>query len=422
MGRMNHIFPSLINEVVPGPSKNSLPSKGVSSVRYEIRSTMRTGIFWRNALGLMVSEPAALSTTAPEYIYITIEYEFDSGVRIDARELLSEKVNDTNHAEYQGVVKALTELESNPTWNNHRKFSYTVGISREALDSVGGVAYLNDVDMVVGLDEHRESIHPYSAPGQRQQISDILTEEDGCIQRYLVVDNSSIYGTRWVNTGVRLFELRPMQIPHLDDGVYVTTSTGLSGETKTEFYKHTDADKALGLYRNRAEAETYGAPEARFKAELKERENELAIQKLSLAQEKQDMDSERQSREEHYKNEDLRRKREKEDMDADRTRREEEYKNEDLRRKREKEDMEVRAHRHKEDMERQRERLNMERERIEFDRKTQGDHRKFEYEQLNHGRREQTDALKYSVEIAKMLLSMAGVGLGIAALVVKKAK
>jgi len=404
MGRLSHVFPSLTSNVVPGPSKNAFPAQGTSSVRYEVKSTMRTGVFWRNAMGLMVSEPAAISMVADEYIYITIEYEFDAGVKIDARELLSEKINDNNHAEYQGVVKALSELERNPTWANHRRFSYTVGISREALDAVGGVAYLNDVDLIVGFERHRESLNPYSAPGQRQQVSELLSNEDGCTQRYMLIDNSSIYGPRWINTGVHVFELKPLQIPHLDDGVYLTTQNGRDEDATTRFYSYADAEKALGLYRHRVEAETYGSPEARFKADLKEAEQELAREKVEMARDRQSME------------------RDKQEMEADRHRREEEIKNDDLRRKREREEIDARKQRHKEEVDRQRERMDMERERIEFERKTYSERQKFEYDQVSHTRKDQTDTVKSAIEISKLLLSMLGVGLSIAALVAKKSK
>jgi hypothetical protein len=404
MGRLNHIFPSLISDVVPGPNNKDLNSKH-TSVNYQMSSTMRTPIFWRNALGIVVCEPSTVSTTADEYFYIKIEYEFDPGVKIDARELLSELELPDNHVERKGIVDALYTLEHEPMWYNQRKFSYTLGISREDLEKVGGVVYLNDVDLVIGFEKHRDAVaHPFSQPGQRQRLNESFALEEGLTQRYLMVDNSGIYGQRWVNTGYDVFELKSVSDPQLRDGVYVTTRSSINSEPETVFYEYADAEKALGLYRNRAEAESFGSPEARFKAELKEAEHDLSLEKIAVQKHKQEI-----TREQH-------------ELDAERKRQDDHYKEEDARRKREQERLDQEVRRHKEDVERQRERMEMERNRIEFERQTYSERQKFEYDMRSRDRKDETDQWKSAVEVGKLFLSVVGVGLGLAALIVKRQK
>lgn len=404
MGRLNHLFPSLVSDVVPGPTTHNLNAKH-TCVQYRMHSTMRTPIFWRNALGVVVCEPSSVATTAEEFFYITVEYEFDNGVKIDARELLSELELPDNHVERKGIYDALNTLEREPTWYNQRKFSYTLGISRANLEKVGGVVYLNDVDLVVGLEKHRDvAVHPYSQPGQRQRLSESFIDEEGLTQRYLLIDNSGIYGQRWVNTGYSVFELKPVADPQLRDGVYVTTRNSIHTDPETVFYEYADAEEALGLYRNRPEAEAFGSPEAKFKAELKQAEQDLAREKMDLQRNKQEVD-----REQH-------------ELETERKRQDDHYKEEDARRKREQDQLESDIKRHKEDMERQRDRLKMERDRIEFERQTYSERQKFEYETASRDRKDQTDQWKSTVEIGKLFISVVGVGLGLAALIVKRQK
>lgn len=404
MGRLNHIFPSLVSDVVPGPTPQGHQSKH-TSVNYQMRSTMRAPLFWRNALGIVVCEPGAVATTADEYFYITIEYEFDPGVKIDARELLSELELPDNHVERKDIYDALNTLEREPAWFGQRKFSYTLGISRETLEEVGGVVYLNDVDLVVGFEKHRaEAVHPYSQPGQRMRLNETVTPEDGLNQRYLLVDNSGIYGPRWINTGYSVFELKPVADPQLRDGVYVTTRATSHADPETVFYAHADAEKALGLYRNRPEAETFGSPEAKFKAELKQTEQDLTRDKMELQRNKQEIE-----REQH-------------ELETERKRQDEHYREEEARRKREQEQLDLDIRRHKEEMDRQRDRLKMERERIEFERQTYAERQKFEYDMTARERKDQTDQWKSAVEVGKLFLSVVGVGLGLAALIAKKQK
>lgn len=393
MGRLNHVFASLIGEVVPKP----LPFQGrsrASSYKMEVVNGIRAPVFWRNALGIVVQEASGISATSEEYLYINIEYEFDPGVRVDARELLAELQLPENHVERKRIYEALKRLESTPGWDGHRVFSYTLGISRETLEAAGGVAYLNDVDLVVGFSEYQDAIpHPYSPPGQRLRLSETITEEDGFLQRYLLVDNAGTYGPRWVNTGYGVFELIGQADPQLQDGVYVTTRTGRHGRVETTHYPLTDADEKLGLYRTRSEAEAFGKPETRFQAEIKQMEQELLREKTQMAKLKQEME------------------REKHDMELDRRRQEAALAALDAERQR-----------HREDMERQRERLKAERDQLEFERQLYSDRMKFQYEIRTRERKDQSELLKAVIDVGKALLGIISVAMSIYAVVKKNHK
>lgn len=226
--QLDHAYATLVAEPMPGPQPTIRGRNKVnSSFRMEIVNTMQVPVFWRNALGIIVNEPPAFcDNNTPECLYITIEYEFDRQTQIDIRELLSEIAGSVNHAEAKGIVKSLEALNKTPS-AVQRKFSYTLGVTREKLEQLGGVVYLNDVDLVVGFEAYRETaLHPFSPPGQRQRLSMSLETVAGFNQQYLLVDNSGVYGNRWLNTGVTVVELNAIPDARLRDGVYVTTRTG----------------------------------------------------------------------------------------------------------------------------------------------------------------------------------------------------
>lgn len=344
-----------------------------------------------------MQEPTALTATNEEGIYFTIEYEFDSGVKIDSRDILDSLEPHVNAKEHKAIVDALNRLEHTPVWNNDRAFSYTLAITREELDKAGGVAYLSDVDIVVGYKEHQEvACHPYSQQGQIDRMNESLDHREGLHQRIIVVDSAAMFGPRWVNTGQGIYEVQPIQDGTRQDGVYVTSYSGRHKEPKTEFYTHDEAEDALGLYISRAQAEAYGSPEKRWKSELQERERALQEEKVNFTEAKQRYD------------------REKSELERERASREEYYRDEEARRKREQADLDERSRQQNAEVDRQREALRLERERIMSQ-------QKFDQELFTRDRKDQSERLKAMLDAGKALLGIVSVGLSIYALAQKNA-
>jgi hypothetical protein len=391
--QLNHVFPTLIGDVVSGP-KEFQGKRRTTSVNIQMTSTMRTPVFWRNALGIVVVEPPTAATTHEEMFYVTIEYDIDPGVNIDSRELIDELNLPEKHVERKRIYEILTRIEREPTWQRPRRFNYTIGISAEQLTQYGGVVYLNDVDLVIGFEQYREAaLHPYSPAGQRQTIADQTPIINGVQQQYLFVDNSGINGVRWVNTGFGVFELRAHRDPAINDGVYVTYGDGRYAKPKTDFYPLEEAETALGLYLNKAQAESFGSPEERFKTQMKEIEQEITRDKMETTRLKQEAE------------------REKSTLEEARHRREHQVKEEDERRRRDQEEREREDKRIRDDFDRQREKLKADRERFQFD-----------MDMRKHDRKDQSDVMKASIEIGKTLLGIISVSLSIYALVKKNQK
>lgn len=375
----DHAVSTLVGDVVPGP----ISRKGVhyrSAVRIEITNNIRKAVFWRNALGMCVTEPPGTPNISDERLYISIEYGFGDGVVIDYRDMLDEIDLPENHAERKEIVKALNMLDNGHEWYNQRVFSYTVSVSRHQIEKAGGVVYISDLDLVVGFGENASAaIHPFTPPGAKRYLNEQLRHCRGFAQEYLLVDNSGYYGNRWINTGFDVFELRAVSDPALRDGVYITTRVSTEKEPATIYYVLDDADKTLGLYPTRIQALEFGSPETRFQKELKEMEQQLARDKALLAQQRQEAEQEK-------------------------------HEAEMIRRK------------HTEELERSKEKLEWERSRLEYDRNMYAERQKFEYDMASRDRKDRSDVLKATMDIGKTILGLMSIGLSIYALVKKSQK
>lgn len=373
---IQHVFPVMVSEVVPGPDMTQLGrGRNRTSIEMRVINTMREPVFWRNALGMVVKEPSEINPKEEEALYIVIEYHFDSGVKIDPQDMLTEARFRNIKVERERVYEALKTLEQSPRHYKERSFHYTLALTRDELEAQGGVVYLQDVDMVVGFQTHVDTAqHPHTTQGHYQQLNDTLKNEPGIHQRFLLNDNGGRIGSRYINTGYDVFELKPSNDPQLRDGVYVTVKHNGNPEPISLFYSIEEADKALGLYVNRAEAETFGAPEARFKADLKEREQDIEREKLNLRDRRNSMDEEQKEQERRHKQQE-----------------------EELRQRK--------ARFEEEQRQRQREQ-ERQKEQFEHERKMHEERARFEYDMRSRDRKDNSDALKAAVDIGKAILSV----------------
>jgi hypothetical protein len=378
----------------------------VTSTRFEVISTFRQPVFWRNALGITLTEAPASSPNAPEGFYVNVEYEFEQGVKIDARELLNDLRLPENSPVRKELYTALQGLNQLPQWGAQRNFKYTVGITKEELDAASGVVYLRDLDLVVGYEKYREeALHPYTNAGVLGMLSDTVDmAQAGFSQRYIFVDNNQSLNSRWINTGFEVFELKAIRDPQLENGVYVLVKDQSHSEARTIHYDLETAEKELGLYINRVQAETFGRPDKRFEVELKEREQDLAREKVEFSERKATLD------------------RQKADIVADRERLDQEIKDEDHRRKLEQQRWDEQVRRAQDRADREREAWKAEQDTFTFERKRRSEREQFEYEDRSRDRKDQSEYFKASMDVAKAVLGILSVGLSIYAVMQKSKK
>jgi hypothetical protein len=401
---IKHLFASRVSD-------NLLAYKGtsgltVTSTRFEIVSTMRAAIFWRNSLGLTVIEAPAASPSAAEGFYVNITYEFEQGVKIDARELINELRVPENSAVRKELYAALQNLESKPAWGVQRNFKYTLGISRQELDDANGVVYLRDLDLVVGYERYcAEALHPYTNAGVLSMLSDTVDRsEKGFFQRYLLVDNNQRGGSRWINTWFGVYELKPISDPQLEDGVYVIVKDQSHAEPQTTHLKMEDAVQQLGLYVSRLEAETFGRPDKLFEAELKQHERELLQEKADFAQLKQTLE------------------REKHDLQMDRERHDSAVKAEEHRMRMERDRFDEQVKRQEDRAARERDQWKAEQDTFTFERKRRFEREQYDYEDRSRERKEESEYVKAGLDIAKAVLGILTVSLSIYAVMQKSKK
>lgn len=386
MGRkIKPVFATLRSEIITAPPP--LKKEYTSVQRIEITNHLREAIFWRNSLGLAVTEGPSLRPGEEEYIQFRVVYELNRGTVIDPRELLSEAADSDNHVEFKRLNLALTEVQASPVWQHHRSLYYDLGISRAELEACGGVVYITELDLVVGFSELSESFpHPYSPPGQRQQLSATVSERDGFYQRYLLVDNANRYGSLWLNTGHGVHEIRPIRKAQLADGVYLTTAIPGKGIPTTKEYRYEEAVEQLGLYPTRNEAISFGAPEERSKLQARQVELEVQRERTRLGELKNELEALK-----------LENEAEQQRLEREKRAAQEEYEY------------------HKELMRR-------EQERIEFQRKNYTESEKFRFEQLSRERKDRSEFYKALYDVGKAMLGLATLGLSLYAAFRKNAR
>jgi hypothetical protein len=167
--------------------------------------------------------------------------------------------------------------------NGQMLHTFTVTVERLILSEVlycGYPIYISDSDLLVTVGEYNVNmIHPYSDNGilldtyvhvvQDKKITGVIIE---------VIDNENEIGDRFVCLGKRMFRIPPKRDESLKSGVYVTNmQQNVTNMVEVEpiYYEFDEASEAIGLYKTKEEAQTYGNPEYVAKLELKENEQRL---------------------------------------------------------------------------------------------------------------------------------------------------
>lgn len=393
---LEHHYASLEGEVLAGIPEQNRRGTPRSSVTMTFHNSFCRPVFWRTANGVLHIESAAFQVTGEEAFYITLQYEFEPGGKIDTRGLLNDLDLPEKHVERPKIYEALEALNHRARWHTHRQFHYTLKITKEAIDDAGGVVYINDVDLVIGYQAHADTLaHPYSRTGQRERVSQWVPQQDGFSQTVLLVDNSGVTGPLWFNNGFGTYELRPVVTNELRDGVYVANRDGATGNPTSEYYTFEEAKDVLGLYLSRSEAEAFGSPKEQHKHSIQQRELEVQTMKQNLKEKEAEAALAKQAA-----------LQEKEALDEERRKREERIRDEDLRRQRDREEHEYRMQRERDDLEHLKTQLKQQQE-------MERDRMKFEYERQSQTRKTTQETLKGVFDVLKNVLAIIGPLIGI---------
>lgn len=430
---LNHNFSSLVTTKTADTIFNSSLVK--SSVRYEIINTMRSQVFWRNALGVTATEAPTPQTGKEEGLFVTIEYEFHSGIKLDLREFIDSVHTEENAPVKKELLSKLTSVGSHSFSVNQRMFKYTVGVTREELEANHGVVYLRDLDLVVGFEEYREqALHPYS----HAELLNLMKQQvdfngEGVHQRVFWIDNQSSPEPKWFNNGFGVFQVNPIAVSQYEDGIYLVTQ---NGKSKKEDIKHLPLDEAVKqflLFDTKADATAFGEPKKAFESRITEQERELTERKVKLNQQKLDLEEQKAKLDEQKHRLTLEREQQEQNLKfereaIERTSREEEARlkrlaeEQDLFLKRQQQDFDLEQKRQKDALERQRDHAKAERERMEWERNGYSDRMRFDYDMESRKRKDDSDNVKHLLDMGKATLSLITLGLSIYAVYQKGKK
>lgn len=295
-----------------------------TSITYRVINTLPFSIFWRGHNDIVFIEAANRPLNGQPALTIVYEYCIDLSSAVDTRELLKDTGIPSRDALRKDLANQINEMLRNRTYNRRQeRISFAVGITEEELHRAGGLIYLQDIDMVVGYERRQhDAYHPLSHSGMMERMSKSLAIEPGTQQRIVIIDNTGIPVTRWMNTGQEVLQVRSFSDPSVKSGVYLTYTTPDRNEPVSSYFSLEEAEEKLGLYITYEQAAGFGSPELMKKQELKDLELKIGIDKQELQRQKteferQKLEAEEKNRllEENLKDEERRRQREKEDHD-----------------------------------------------------------------------------------------------------------
>lgn len=386
---IKHLFGSITADPQEEPKKKN--PNCATNVRYEFYSTLRKKVFWRDCRGVVAVEGPNTATRG-EAFYITVEYELQTSVELDARELFTTFNMPDNSPLRKELYQRITELNNTVSWNNQRRFKYTVAVTAEQIDAAGGVVYLRDFDLIVGYDHVREqALHPYSHEGQLARMRQQITYgNEGVNLRFVLIDNTGRVEPVWYNNGIVVVELKPQRDGHLADGLYVFFQRADGDETEAEFLSLTDGKAKYHLFDTRIEAINLGKLDKILERIKIENETEVLELKQALTRTE------------------LEQKREKVELDREKNRLQSEREEDERRRKDERDENDARERRFQEDHTRQLAQLKMERERIEWERSQFSERQRFDMDMRTRVQRDNNDAVKNFFEVLKLTVGLVG--------------
>ena len=183
------------------------------------------------------------------------------------------KYNASND-ELEIILKALIEVAQNRDRS---------GIVQIAIDHVINISelklakaiYINNLDVLLVYEGNRlQYPHPFSSEGGMiDQYYDLVKNRHVSGVFVEFIDNESMYSERYMYAGGRVIKVPPRQDPYRESGVYFTVASNTAvGDVHIEPIRCTvdEAEKNIGLYKNREQAISSGNPGALLELELEE--------------------------------------------------------------------------------------------------------------------------------------------------------
>jgi hypothetical protein len=386
---LKHLFGSVVADPQEEPKRKN--PNCATNVRYEFYSTLRKKCFWRDSRGVVAVEGPNAATSG-EAFYITVEYDLQTNVELDVRELFATLNLPDNSPLRKELYNRINSLNNTVQWNGNRRFRYTVAVTAAQIDAAGGVVYLRDFDLIIGYDHLREqALHPYSQEGQLARMrNQIDYGNEGVNLRFVLIDNTGRVDPVWYNNGIVVVEIKPQRDSQLADGLYVFHQYGEGEEVEAEFLPLKDSMTKYHLFDTRIEAINLGKLDKIIERIKLDNEAELLNKKQELTLLEQDV------------------RREKAELERDKQRITATREEEERRRKDEQAETDARERRFQEDHQRQMANIKMDRDRLEWERGQWSERQRFDQDMRSRTQRDSSDAVKSFFEVMKIAVGLIG--------------
>lgn len=276
----------------------AFPTHPQLRILLEFVNTLGQTVYITDRTGAVFIVPSNGASTKRQ-LHIRKSYDTLPNVNVDVRDLTDV---DVVAGDEELLAKQLDNRSSGRT-RQRTVVDYTLALND--LRTMGGVLYLPNLDVQVSiLSDEQTPPHPFSTRGRRDRATAAMTGEkdaSGFHYRIKIIDPHNSFGPRFININGQVYRI-PTTVPDPDgilhDGVWVLSSVAAVGDVEqrvkdARYYSFEEAEKALGLYRTKVEAETLGNPEDIYRREQQEFSHRLKMEEAELRNKRTLLDNER---------------------------------------------------------------------------------------------------------------------------------
>lgn len=256
-------------------------------IMYDFRNgfPFTVNIIQRSGLAVGVPTTTPVELDCPDFV-IRVTYSVTSRCKLFADNVAFEHNHHANE-ETSALRQAVKRVSPRILQQNVYEFAIEYKITREQFKNCDYSIEIDELDIVLTRDDPSTICHSRSEVG-RGLAFEQKADPFSFAFNILINDPKHKYGTRFINIAGKVYEVHVKDDPTREEGVYLTTLKDISDcdllESKCfiKRYNFNEADKALGLYRTRDEAEAVGNLELERKRMLEEAQHERAIEKNRL--------------------------------------------------------------------------------------------------------------------------------------------
>lgn len=281
------------NDAVYGRSRveefNSNMGAKAFSYSVSVRSSVTKKLAWSNGVGFRITETDPIPSRHYEIgkIYIHVTLTVPTGYDADLfHEGLTSRIHEVRVATAH-ISKEFSEIPALGYQRAGRHLEYIRVISETELTDMGGIVYVEDLDMLIGFEDQLSKVkHRNYRRNHRMALATENIEEAAAVRAFMYIDNEHNFGGFvWLNDGFDVFRVKTHRDPNLDSGLYLTMPDPMGGNQKVldwRIYERISDKGPKRVFSTRQDAVDYGNPENTIRKMSAERERELTEAKVAI--------------------------------------------------------------------------------------------------------------------------------------------